>query len=108
MVKKILVLGATGSIGTQTLDVVRRFPDRLQVVGMTTHRHNQELAKFGVEFGCGKLLITGRFPTAMRTELLREFIAESGADLAVNGVAGAAGLMPSVFALESGMDLALA
>ncbi len=102
--KRILVLGATGSIGSSTLDIVRNDPERFVVSGMTAHRDSYGLNALGAEFPLADTLLTA---SASESEIA-EFIHRSDADIVVNGIAGAAGLLPSKAALESGKDLALA
>ena len=48
--KHISILGSTGSIGTQTLDIVRKFPDEFKVVGLTTNKNSELLLKQIKEF----------------------------------------------------------
>ena len=53
--RQIVLLGATGSIGTSTVDLVRRYPERFEIVGMTAHRSASELATLADTFearGC--------------------------------------------------------
>lgn len=100
----MLVLGATGSIGRSALDVIRNAPDRFEVAGLTAHRDTNGLAALGTEFNGARTLLTGDAPA----EAIEDFIGSIEADVAVNGIAGAAGLLPSRICLESGKDLALA
>ena len=102
--KKILVLGCTGSIGTSTLDIVREFPDRFQIVALTAHSSKERLDSLSCEFGGVPTCLTGKEPP----EALEKLISTCGADIAVNGIAGSSGLLPSVLVLQAGMDLALA
>ncbi len=103
MKKRVLVLGCTGSIGTSTLDIIREFPDRFEAAGLTAHTAAGKLKALAAEFKCPALL------TGPATEAETEhFIRSSGADVAVNGIAGSAGLKPSVMVLNAGIDLALA
>lgn len=102
MKKKILVLGCTGSIGSSTLDIVRRFPDLFSVCGLTAHRRKTELEKLCKEFSCTNA-VAGNSPDEIRC-----VIEKSNADIAVNGIAGSAGLMPSVWCLQNNINLALA
>lgn len=102
--KKILVLGCTGSIGTSTLNIIREFPTRFRVAGLTAHSSAEKLNILSREFGGVPALLT---ENADEKEL-KDFIFHCGADIAVNGIAGSSGLRPSVFVLEAGMDLALA
>lgn len=103
MKKKILVLGCTGSIGSSTLDIVRRFPDLFSVCGLTAHTCKTELEKLCKEFSCTNAAVAGNSPDEIRC-----VIEKSNADIAVNGIAGSAGLMPSVWCLQNNINLALA
>lgn len=111
MKKRVAVFGATGSIGRNTLDVIRK--SCLEPVLFSSHSNEKELVKLGEEFPRALLVLTGRGNTGAAIpfaggEGLRKAISSCGADIAVNGIAGSAGLYPSVWALEAGMDLALA
>lgn len=122
MKKKILVLGCTGSIGTSTLDIIRSFPGRFEVCGLSAHTNQQKLNDLASEFSCTNTVLTGTATeedgtsqvrqdlsaAALSNEKITRLIEKSGADIAVNGIAGAAGLMPSVLCLKNGIDLALA
>lgn len=98
-----MILGATGSIGTQTLDVVKRLPDFLRVIGLSAHRNEsllkQQAENFSVsrehlEWGDGADLV--RLATLPST------------DLVVVSVAGSVGTAATIAALEAGKDVALA
>ena len=102
--KRIIVLGATGSIGTSTLDVARHDPERFRVVGLSANRSREELLALAGEFSVSRPVLTGE--TGERS--LLSMIRETDADIVVNGISGASGLKPSKAALESGKDLALA
>ncbi len=102
--KRVLVLGATGSIGRSALDVIRNAPDRFEVAALTAHRDANGLAALAAEFGGVRTLLTGD----ASADTIADFIGSVDADIAVNGIAGAAGLEPSRICLESGKDLALA
>ena len=103
MKKRILVLGCTGSIGSNTLDIIRNMSDKFEVAGLSANKSKAEIERLSQEFNCPYTLFS-----ESGNDGLKALIKETGADIAVNGVAGAAGLMPSVFVLESGIDLALA
>jgi len=98
--RDVVILGSTGSIGTQALDVVRANPDRFRVVGMTAGGSQRDLydaqvAEFGPKFsGLG--------------EDASVEAAAMPADVVLNGITGAVGLRPTVAALEAGNTLALA
>ena len=113
MKKKIIILGSTGSIGKNTIDVVKAMPESFEVSAISAHSNEKELLQQAKELGVRSIALTGRKPedSAIRyhsPEGLLDMIAETEADIVVNGVAGSAGLMPSVVSLQSGKDLALA
>ncbi len=120
--KKIIILGSTGSIGTNTLDIIRRFPERFKVVGLAAGYNHlllqeqirefhpqivslmdlqgaEHLAKafssqgVAVRFGVEGAIDVARFPEG---------------DLVVSGMVGAAGLVPTLAAIQSKKTLALA
>ena len=98
--KRIAVLGATGSIGSSTLDVLSRATDDFEVVLLSANKNSVKLAELKTKWPNAALSLAGK-------ELLAA-IADAGADLTVNGISGAAGLEPSMAAIESGSSLALA
>jgi 1-deoxy-D-xylulose-5-phosphate reductoisomerase len=116
--KKVLILGSTGSIGTQALDVVGR-SDLLQVIGLAAGSGWELTVKQAREHGVPAIALAedeaaerargawnGRVLSG--EEGVRELIASSGADLVLNGIVGAAGLASTVVALTEGIDVALA
>ena len=101
--KRIVILGATGSIGTQTLDVVRRLPERLRVVGLSAFRNETLLREQAAEFGVlSSGLACGENADLVSLATLPE------ADIVVVSVAGAIGIRATLAALEAGKDVALA
>lgn len=102
--KNLLILGCTGSIGTSTLNIAREFPDRFNVVGLTAHKSKERLQELSKEFGNVPTCLTG----VDSEDALERLINTCDADIVVNGIAGSPGLMPSVFVLRAGIDLALA
>ena len=98
--KRIAVLGATGSIGTSALDVLSRAPDDFEVVLLSAHTKKDELEKLKVKWPNAVLALSGAG--------LLSAIAEARADITINGISGAAGLEPSMAAIEAGSVLALA
>ncbi len=120
--KRLAVLGSTGSIGQNTLDVVRRFRDRYEVVGLAAGRNTGLLAEQIAEFGPETVAVeTESHARELRKKLGRQKIrivhGEEGyemvaaarkADLVVSAITGIAGLKPTLAALKSGKDLALA
>ncbi len=112
--KKVIVLGATGSIGQSTLDIIRDYSDKLEVVGLSAHKNDEKLSELGIEFKTNNIALTGNNSskyeniTFFGQESLLKMINESDADIVVNGIAGSSGLLPSISTIESGKDLALA
>ncbi len=100
--RRVLILGSTGSIGTQALDVIRANPDRFRVVGLAAGRNAGLLAEQAVEFS----LPVGS--TALGADDAVRLIGDVEADVVLNGITGAVGLAPTLAALASGATLALA
>ncbi|PKH44442.1 1-deoxy-D-xylulose-5-phosphate reductoisomerase [Nocardioides alpinus] len=96
----MVILGSTGSIGTQALDLVRAHPDRFRVVGLTAGGSQEELfdaqvAEFAPAYsGLGEDASTEA--------------ASMACDVVLNGITGAVGLRPTLAALDAGTTLALA
>jgi 1-deoxy-D-xylulose-5-phosphate reductoisomerase len=116
--RRVIILGSTGSIGRAALEVVRALPDRLKVVGLSCRRDIERLASQAEEFRPDAVAVAepgaleaARFRgmrVSVGTDGVLEMIRGTDAELVLNGIAGAAGLLPSLAALESGKDLALA
>lgn len=104
MKKRVIVLGATGSIGASSLDVIRRDPDSFSVVALSAHTDGKALSALASEFPGASSVLSGSEGESSLLAMIRD----TDADIVVNGIAGASGLLPSVAALESGKDLALA
>ncbi len=112
--KRIILLGATGSIGSSTLDVVGSRPDLFRIVALSSHSREDALLSASSRFAPdAALCLSGKAPSSERIafsgpEGLRNMIADTPSDIVLNGIAGAAGLDSSLAAIESGKDLALA
>lgn len=118
--KRILLLGSTGSIGQSALDVVRQFPDRFSVVGLGVHSRVDELAKQHAEFSPHALYIADKHAyseasdTFGNTQLftghagLSQIAADLEYDILVNALVGSVGFLPTYRALEKGNTVALA
>jgi len=116
-VKRVIVLGAGGSIGRQTIDVIRQSATsahRLELAAFTVHTDAQALHALKREFPLAVAAWTGDARVAPEVatwaglSALEALLSSTEADIAVNGIAGAAGLSASVLALKYGKDLALA
>ncbi len=100
--RKVLLLGSTGSIGVQTLDIIRANPDRFQLVGLSAGSNAKALQAQATEWGLSP------DHTALGAEESVELVKRSGADVVVNAITGSVGLLPTLAVLESGASLALA
>ena len=121
-IEKLSILGSTGSIGTQTLDIVRRNPERFRVTSLVAHSRWQELAQQAREFQVESVVIGDTRHYAALKEALKETKIEVFAgsdaindiarsyrnDTIVNALVGYAGLHPTYHAIESGKRIALA
>jgi 1-deoxy-D-xylulose-5-phosphate reductoisomerase len=116
--RRLLILGSTGSIGVQALDVVSRARD-LEVVGLSAARSWEPLVAQARALGSPRIVLADPEAAARAAEAydgevlvgpegLVELIAGSGADLVLNALVGSAGLGPTVTTLGEGIDLALA
>ncbi len=98
--RDVIILGSTGSIGTQTLDVVRANPDRFRVVGIAAGSNrllaHAQAEEFGIEH------------VAFGADEATQLVQSVRADVVVNGITGAVGLEPTLAVLASGATLALA
>jgi 1-deoxy-D-xylulose-5-phosphate reductoisomerase len=117
--KRLLILGSTGSIGTQALDVCARSGE-LELVGLSAERSWQELLEQAQAHGVTRVALADADAAARAAEAwtggqvlagaegLVRLVVESEADLVLNALVGSAGLGPTVAALGEGIDLALA
>lgn len=122
MKQRLAILGSTGSIGVQTLDIVRENPDRFEARILTANRNWEKLAQQAREFDADTVVIADKSRYAALSEALadtdtkvyagEEAVAQvaGGGDteVVVNALVGYAGLAPTVAAIEAGKKLALA
>lgn len=122
MKQRLAILGSTGSIGVQTLDIVRENPDFFEVRVLTANSNWQRLAAQAREFDTDTAVIADkRYYTQLRDaledtdvkvyageEAVAQVAAGGDTDVAVNALVGYAGLAPTVAALGAGKKLALA
>ena len=117
LVKRLVILGATGSVGRQALDVVARAPEAFELVGLSAHSDSDGLLALARETGVRRIALTDPDAAARASEHaevlrgpegLAQLVAESGADLVLNAIVGSAGLGPTIVALSEGIDVALA
>ncbi len=118
--KRIVILGSSGSIGEQALDVIGRAGDALEVVGLSAQSSWERIVGQARAHRVARIAL-GEPEAARRAarawpagevlagpEGVAELIVESNADLVLNAIVGSAGLGPTVIALGQGIDLALA
>jgi 1-deoxy-D-xylulose-5-phosphate reductoisomerase len=105
MKKRIAVLGATGSIGKSSLDIISRGSENFEVVLLSAHSNRSGLEQLKTQFPSAVLVLSGE---SGGKEKLINAIKNAGADITINGISGGAGLEPSLAAIESGSNLALA
>ena len=120
MSRRLVILGSTGSIGTQALDVVARSAGELELVGLSARNDWEQLLAQAEQFGVKTVALADRDAAARASEAwtggsvlsgpdgLVELVADSGCDLVLNAIVGSAGLLATVATLGEGIDLALA
>jgi 1-deoxy-D-xylulose-5-phosphate reductoisomerase len=115
-VRRIVIVGSTGSIGTQALDVIQGSPE-LEVVGLAAASSWELLLEQARRFGVERLALADADAAARAGEHaavlsgqegLVELITDTDCDLVLNALVGSAGLGPTIAALGEGIDLALA
>ena len=120
--ERVTILGSTGSIGVQTLDIIRRHPERFRVSSLVAHSRWQQLAEQAREFQAESVVIGNEEYYPQLKEALADtnikvlagdqeinHVAESyRSDTLVNALVGYAGLHPTALAIESGKRIALA
>jgi 1-deoxy-D-xylulose-5-phosphate reductoisomerase len=123
-VKAINLLGSTGSIGTQTLDIVTQYPDQFRIVGLAAGRNVEMLASQIRQFrpAIAAICMEEKLPELKDAiadldyqpillagdEGVVEVARYGDADTVVTGIVGCAGLLPTIAAIEAGKDIALA
>jgi 1-deoxy-D-xylulose-5-phosphate reductoisomerase len=116
MRRRLTILGSTGSIGSQALDVVRRYPERFEIVGLSAGNDARALARQAAEFGPEYLALESSEAGPL-DDLAAEVLAGPGSaeqlsrvpsDVVLNGIVGFAGLAATVGALQAGNRVALA
>jgi 1-deoxy-D-xylulose-5-phosphate reductoisomerase len=121
MPRRVVILGSTGSIGVQALDVVDRAPeDELRVVGLSAERSWEPLIEQARAHGVKRIALADPAAAALAAEAwtdgevlagqegITRLITEAGCDMVLNAIVGSAGLVPSVATLAEGIALALA
>ena len=122
MKQRIALLGSTGSIGVQTLDIVRENPEQFEITALVANRNWEQLAAQAIEFDADCVVIGDeQYYTSLKEALaatdvkvyagskaMEEVAAASNVDVVVNSLVGYAGLLPTVAAVKQGKKIALA
>ncbi len=122
--RQVAILGSTGSIGVNTLDVIRAHPDRFKVVALTAAKQIERLAEQCIEFKPAIAVVANADGAAQLYRLLQEkkistqvihgpealvsAVIESGCDTVMAAIVGAAGLVPTLAAAKAGKRVLLA
>lgn len=102
--KRVLVLGSTGSIGTNAINIIQNMSNDFVLCGAQAHSNEEQLLEIKNKYNCPTLLTK----KDNSEQAFKTLIEESKPDIVVNGIAGASGLLPSKIVLEYGIDIALA
>lgn len=121
MRKRIAILGSTGSVGCQTLDVIERFPDRFEIVGLAAGANLDKLAEQAAKHkprvvSIGKqeeilkfrAMVADGIKIVAGNEGMVEVATHEKVDVVVTSITGTLGLIPTVEAIKAGKDIALA
>jgi 1-deoxy-D-xylulose-5-phosphate reductoisomerase len=121
-VRRVSILGSTGSIGRSSLDVARAHPEAIEIAGLSTQRKIDDLAGQVREFRPAVAVVADETLVDAFSEMvagtgtrvasgaagLEEAASLGGADIVLNALVGSAGIMPSLAAIRSGKDIAVA
>lgn len=123
-VRQVAILGSTGSIGVNTLDVIRAHPDRFQVVALTAAKQIERLAEQCIEFRPAIAVVADAIGAARLSQLLTDkhiktqvlfgpealvtAVTDSACDTVMAAIVGAAGLVPTLAAAQAGKRVLLA
>src|SRR3990172_6750464 len=118
--KNLAILGSTGSIGKNTLEIIEHFPQEFRVIGLSAHS-NIELLEAQIHKHKPKFatltdeksyqILKGKVPNCKLLsgiEGLKEMVSQAEVDMVINGLVGSVGLFPSLAAIDKGKTLALA
>ena len=119
--KRVILLGSSGSIGESTCKVARALPDKMKIVGLGVAKSTERLLEQAKEFGVKALAVSdpqaaekvkSKLPEGAKffpgAEGLARMVEETDADMVLVAIVGTAGLAPALAALRSGKDLAVA
>ena len=122
MKQRLSILGSTGSIGVQTLDIVRQNQELFEITSLVAGRNWELLARQAIEFDADTVVIADESKYELLSEALKDYpikvftgdaavsevVRSSAVDVVVNALVGYAGLHPTIAAIEAGKKIALA
>lgn len=100
--RRVIILGSTGSIGTQAIEVITKNPDKFEVVGLAAGKNSDLLAEQA------NLFSLPESKAVLGEKSATELVESTEADVVLNGITGSIGLQPTLAALRTGKTLALA
>jgi 1-deoxy-D-xylulose-5-phosphate reductoisomerase len=100
--RRVIILGSTGSIGTQALEVIKANPDKFEVVGLAAGTNAELMEAQRAEFG------VAHASAVLGATAATKLVEDTEADVVVNGITGSIGLAPTLATLKTGKTLALA
>ncbi len=114
--KNIILLGATGSIGTSTLNLIRKKREKFNLMGVSTYKNTEQLNSISKEFNVKNVCFFKNDQGTIFDESVKVMkgpqglleLASLNCDIVVSGISGLAGLMPAYMALNNGNNLAIA
>jgi len=119
--KRVILLGSSGSIGESTCKVARALPEKMKIVGLAVAKSTDRLLEQAQEFGVKALAVSdvraaenvkNRLPSGAKfysgPDGLTRMVEDTQADMVLVAIVGTAGLAPALAALQSGKDLAVA
>ena len=114
--KNIILLGATGSIGTSTLNLIRKRREKFNLIGVSTYEKTEQLKLISKEFNVKNVcffkndqgITFGESIKVMKGHQGLLELASLNCDIVVSGISGLAGLMPAYMALKNGNNIAIA
>lgn len=121
-IKRIAILGSTGSIGTQTLDIIEAFPDKFKATLLTANRNWELLARQALKFKPKQVVIAdARYVQPLKdalsgtdiqvlcgSESIARAVTDADIDMVVTAMVGYSGLIPTIEAIKAGKTIALA